>query len=58
MGDAILFSGKYGSTKQYANWISEDTELPVLDIKIPFLKKKLVRWIAGKEIKKMTANTN
>ena len=26
------------------------------DVKIPFLKNKLVKWIAGKEIKKMSAN--
>ncbi|NNJ40063.1 MAG: iron-sulfur flavoprotein, partial [Eudoraea sp.] len=26
------------------------------DIKIPFWKNKLVKWIAGKEIKKMTIN--
>lgn len=28
------------------------------DIKIPLLKNKLVKWIAGKEIKKMKANTS
>lgn len=33
MKGAIFFSGKYGSTEQYANWISEATELPVFDIK-------------------------
>ncbi|MCE2613730.1 NAD(P)H-dependent oxidoreductase [Flavobacteriaceae bacterium D16] len=28
------------------------------DVKIPFWKNKLVKWIAGKEIKKMKANTS
>ena len=32
---AIFFSGKYGSTEQYANWIGEATGLPVFDIKDP-----------------------
>ena len=35
MKGAIFFSGKYGSTEQYANWISEATGFPVLDIKDP-----------------------
>ena len=33
MNGAIFFSGKYGSTEQYANWISEATGLPVFNIK-------------------------
>lgn len=33
MKGAIFFSGTYGSTAQYAEWISESTDLPVLDIK-------------------------
>lgn len=33
MNGAIFFSGKYGSTEQYANWIGEATGLPVFDIK-------------------------
>ena len=33
MKGAIFFSGKYGSTEQYANWISEATGLSVYDIK-------------------------
>ena len=33
MNGAIFFSGKYGSTEQYAKWISEATGLPVFDIK-------------------------
>ncbi len=33
MSGAIFFSGKYGSTEQYAKWIGEATELPVFDIK-------------------------
>ncbi|MEN8788649.1 MAG: flavodoxin domain-containing protein [Flavobacteriaceae bacterium] len=33
MNGAIFYSGKYGSTEQYANWISEATGLPVFDIK-------------------------
>ena len=33
MKGAIFFSGKYGSTEQYAKWISEATGLPVFDIK-------------------------
>lgn len=32
MTGAIFFSGKYGSTAQYANWIGEATGLPVLDV--------------------------
>ncbi|MFD0864034.1 flavodoxin domain-containing protein [Sungkyunkwania multivorans] len=35
MNGAIFFSGKYGSTEQYAKWISEATGLPVFDIKDP-----------------------
>ncbi|NAY91343.1 hypothetical protein GTQ34_05370 [Muricauda sp. JGD-17] len=33
MKGAIFFSGKYGSTEQYAKWIGEATGLPILDIK-------------------------
>ncbi len=33
MSGAIFFSGKYGSTEQYAKWISEATGLPVFDTK-------------------------
>ncbi|MEX0289370.1 MAG: flavodoxin domain-containing protein [Flavobacteriaceae bacterium] len=33
MKAAIFFSGKYGSTEQYAKWIGEATGLPVFDIK-------------------------
>ena len=33
MKGAIFFSGKYGSTEQYANWIGEATGFPVFDIK-------------------------
>jgi menaquinone-dependent protoporphyrinogen IX oxidase len=33
MKGAIFFSGKYGSTEQYSEWISEATGLPVFDIK-------------------------
>ncbi len=32
MNGAIFFSGQYGSTAQYANWIAEATGLPVLDV--------------------------
>ena len=32
MNGAIYFSGKYGSTAQYANWIGEATGLPVYDV--------------------------
>ena len=35
MKGAIFFSGKYGSTQQYANWIGEATGWPVFDIKDP-----------------------
>ncbi len=35
MSGAIFFSGKYGSTEQYAHWIGEATGLPVFDIKDP-----------------------
>ena len=33
MNGAIFFSGQYGSTAQYANWIGEVTGLPVFDVK-------------------------
>ena len=33
MKGAIFYSGKYGSTEQYAKWIGEATGLPVFDIK-------------------------
>ena len=33
MKGALFFSGKYGSTEQYAQWIQEETGLPVFDIK-------------------------
>jgi len=33
MRGAIFFSGKYGSTEQYAKWIGEATGLPVFNIK-------------------------
>lgn len=33
MNGAIFFSGQYGSTAQYANWIGEATGLPVFDVK-------------------------
>ncbi len=33
MKGAIFFSGKYGSTEQYALWIGKATGLPVFDIK-------------------------
>jgi menaquinone-dependent protoporphyrinogen IX oxidase len=33
MRGAIFFSGEYGSTEQYAIWISEATGLPVFDIR-------------------------
>lgn len=29
---AIFFTGKYGSTRQYAQWLSEATGLPVFDL--------------------------
>ncbi len=32
MSGAIFFSGQYGSTAQYASWISEATGLPVFDV--------------------------
>ena len=32
MTGAIFFSSKYGSTEQYARWISEATGLPVFDV--------------------------
>ncbi|MBO0323243.1 hypothetical protein J0X14_13120 [Muricauda sp. CAU 1633] len=32
MKGAIFFSGKYGSTEQYANWIGEAVGLPVFNI--------------------------
>ncbi|PWL39320.1 hypothetical protein DKG77_00315 [Flagellimonas aquimarina] len=33
MNGAIFYSGTYGSTEQYANWVGEATGLPVFDIK-------------------------
>ena len=33
MNGAIFFNGIFGSTQQYANWISEGTSFPVFDIK-------------------------
>ena len=33
MNGAIFFSGKYGSTEQYAKWIGKATGLPVFDIR-------------------------
>jgi menaquinone-dependent protoporphyrinogen IX oxidase len=33
MNGAIFFSSKYGSTAQYAHWISQATGLPVYDVK-------------------------
>lgn len=33
MNGAIFFSGKYGSTAQYAGWIGEATGLPVFDVR-------------------------
>ena len=33
MKGAIFYSGQYGSTAQYADWISEATGLPVFNIK-------------------------
>ena len=35
MKGAIFFSGKYGSTAQYAIWIGDGTGFPVFDIKDP-----------------------
>ena len=35
MKGAIFFSGKYGSTEQYANWIGEASGLPVFNINDP-----------------------
>jgi len=35
MNGAIFFSGKYGSTEQYAKWIGQATRLPVFNIKDP-----------------------
>jgi len=32
MKGAIFFASKYGSTKQYSNWIAQTTGLPVFDI--------------------------
>lgn len=35
MNGAVIFSGTYGSTEQYANWIGEATGLPVFNINDP-----------------------
>lgn len=37
MNGAIIFSGQYGSTEQYSQWISEETGLPVFPIDDPHL---------------------
>ncbi|RYG49023.1 MAG: hypothetical protein EOO01_12890, partial [Chitinophagaceae bacterium] len=29
MKNLILYEGKYGATRQYAKWLSEDVQLPV-----------------------------
>jgi len=29
---AVLFMGKYGATRQYAEWIAEETDLPLFDL--------------------------
>ena len=33
MRGAVFFSSRYGSTEQYAKWLSEATELPAYDIR-------------------------
>jgi len=33
MSGAIFFASKYGSTEQYANWISKSTNLPVFNVR-------------------------
>ena len=33
MNGAIIYSSKYGSTKQYATWIAEATGLPMFNVK-------------------------
>lgn len=33
MNGAIFFLSKYGSTEQYANWIGEEADLPVFNVK-------------------------
>lgn len=35
MKGAVFFSGQYGSTAQYANWIGEAAGLPVFDVQKP-----------------------
>jgi menaquinone-dependent protoporphyrinogen IX oxidase len=32
MKGAILYKGRYGATEQYSRWLSEELELPALDI--------------------------
>ena len=34
MKAAIFFSGKFGSTKQYSQWLSEATGIPVINSNI------------------------
>lgn len=45
MNGAIFFSGKYGSTEQYANWIGEATGFPVFDIKDPNADPSLYEYL-------------
>ncbi len=33
MNGAVLYATKYGSTAEYANWIGEETGLPVFDVR-------------------------
>lgn len=34
MKGAIIYKGKYGATRQYAEWLGEELHLPVLDLEI------------------------
>jgi menaquinone-dependent protoporphyrinogen IX oxidase len=32
LNGAVIYYGKHGSTRQYAKWIAEDTQLPLIDL--------------------------
>jgi menaquinone-dependent protoporphyrinogen IX oxidase len=34
MKGAIIYKGKYGATRQYAEWLGEELNIPVLDLEI------------------------
>lgn len=39
MKGAIIFKGKYGATRQYAEWLGEELHVPLLDLNIVSARK-------------------